>query len=59
MTRETILAAMDSLTEFRHKHPVISIILSLLVTAACVGGIYLIIVNFPRFIPCFSGDGCR
>ncbi|MHB0994858.1 MAG: hypothetical protein ACYC2I_00665 [Elusimicrobiales bacterium] len=50
---------MDSLTEFRHKHPAISIILSLLVTAACVGGIYLIIVNFPRFIPCFSGDGCR
>jgi hypothetical protein len=59
MTRETILAAMNSCIEFRHKHPALSILLSLLVTAACAGGLYLIIVNFPRFIPCFSGSGCR
>lgn len=50
---------MDSCIEFRHRHPAISIFLSLLVMAACAGGIYLIIVNFPRFIPCFSGSGCQ
>lgn len=59
MTRETFLATINSVQEFRHKHPVLSITLSLLVTAACAGGLYLIIVNFPRFIPCFSGAGCQ
>lgn len=59
MTRETILAAMNSCIEFRHKHPAISIFLSLLVTAACAGGLYLIIVNFPRIVPCFSTSGCQ
>ena len=59
MTRETILAAMTSTLEFRRKHPAISIILSLLLMAASAGGIYLIIVNLPRIIPCFSGGGCQ
>lgn len=59
MTRETILAAMNSCIEFRHKHPAISIVLSLLVLAACAGGIYLIIVNLHRITPCFSGSGCQ
>jgi len=59
MTRETILAAMNSTLEFRRKHPAISVFLSLLVLAACAGGIYLIAVNLHRITPCFSGSGCQ
>ena len=59
MTRETIGAAMISCMEFRHKHPVISVTISLLMIAACAGGIYLIIVKLPAIVPCFTVSGCH
>ncbi len=58
MNREEMQAMVTSLFEFRHKHPVISIFLSVLVTAACAGALYLMFANFPSFVPCFSG-GCE
>lgn len=58
MKQETIVAAINSAFEFRHRHPVISITLSLLMIAACAGGIYLIIMKIPSITPCFSGHGC-
>jgi hypothetical protein len=45
--------------EFRHKHPVISVTLSLLMLAACAGAIYLIIVKIPSIVPCFTVNGCH
>lgn len=46
--------------DFIKRHPAISLVLSLLVAAACVGAIYLILVNMPPWLvlPCFTG-GCQ
>ncbi|MDO8803185.1 MAG: hypothetical protein Q7R35_02030 [Elusimicrobiota bacterium] len=57
MTRETILATLTSCWEFRRKHPAISITLSVLVAAACAGGIYLLIKSPFLRLSCFTG-GC-
>jgi hypothetical protein len=57
MTRETILAAIGSCEEFRHKHPVISVSISLLMIAACIAGMYLVIKSPFLKITCFTG-GC-
>ncbi|MEK7721085.1 MAG: hypothetical protein AAB359_01705 [Elusimicrobiota bacterium] len=59
MTRETILATLISCWAFRRKHPLIGIFFSLLIIAACAGGIYLIITQLSSFalLPCFT-DGC-
>lgn len=57
--RKTIAAALTVYLEFIRKHPFISMILSLVMAAACAGGIYLIFKQFPTFLllPCFRG-GC-
>jgi|GEM_PF-1860008 len=57
MTREKIAATILSWHEFRQKHPLISIILSLLMLAACAGGIYLVLKSPLLRITCFTG-GC-
>jgi len=57
MTREKLEAAFNSCWEFRHKHPVISITISLLMVAACAGGLYLIIKSPFLRLSCFTG-GC-
>ncbi len=59
MKQETIVAAINSAFEFRHRHPVISIALSLLMVAACAGAIYLIIIKIPSIVPCFTVNGCH
>jgi hypothetical protein len=57
--RKFIASLLASYWAFIQKHPVISIFTSVIMIAACAGGIYLILVQFPTFIslPCFTG-GC-
>lgn len=57
MIRQKIAAALISAIEFRQEHPVISVSLSLLVLAACAGGLYLIATSSFLKLTCFSG-GC-
>ena len=55
MIRKILAAGLTSYWEFIQKYPLLSIAFSLLAAAACAGGIYLIIVKFPSFAPCFTG----
>jgi hypothetical protein len=57
--RKAIAAVLTSYWEFIQKHPLLSMVLSLIMAAACAAGIYLIFRQFPTFLqlPCFRG-GC-
>ncbi len=57
--RKALAAELTAYWEFIQKHPLLSLILLLVMGAACVGGIYLIFRQFPTLLqsPCFKG-GC-
>ncbi len=57
--RKALAAALKAYWDFIQKHPLISMVLSLVLAAACAGGIYLIWQQFPSLLrlPCFRG-GC-
>lgn len=59
MTSEKIAGLIEAMFKFRHKHPAISVTISVLMTAACAGGMYLLITKFPLLkLSCFTG-GCN
>lgn len=57
--RKFIASLLASYWAFIQKHPLLSIFTSVILMAACAGGIYLIATQFPTFLslPCFTG-GC-
>lgn len=59
MIRNTIARLLQLYWEFVKRHPAISLVFSLVIIAACLGGLYLIALDFPTLMsmPCFTG-GC-
>lgn len=58
--RKSLAAALTAGWEFVRAHPRLSLVLSVLMAAACAGGIYLILQQLPPDpfrLPCFTG-GC-
>jgi len=59
MIRKVIASILVSYLELIKKRPFLSILLSLLIMAACIGGLYLIMLKLRTVIsmPCVTG-GC-
>ncbi|OIO01227.1 MAG: hypothetical protein COX65_06065 [Elusimicrobia bacterium CG_4_10_14_0_2_um_filter_56_8] len=58
MTRKELADKLTAFIAYRHTHPRTSVLLSLIVFAACAAGIFLLIMKFPILkLSCFSG-GC-
>jgi hypothetical protein len=55
--RKKLASVLSAYWAFIQKHPLLSIVTSLAMMAACAGAIYLIAVQFPTFAPCFF-PGC-
>ncbi|MDA8243606.1 MAG: hypothetical protein M0025_05750 [Elusimicrobia bacterium] len=55
--RKQIADIIRGYFDFTRKHRFFGLLVSLVVAAACAGAVYLIIANFPRYIPCITG-GC-
>ncbi len=55
MIRKFIAGILQIYWDFIQRRPRISILFSLILIAACAGAIYLLIVNFPSFMPCLHG----
>jgi len=60
MIKRVLAAILTFYWEFIKRHPLVSIFFSLILMAACAGGIYLIFKEFPTLMsmPCFRGGGC-
>lgn len=54
--RKTIACIVRAYWDFIRKHPLLSLPVSLIMLAACAGALYLIIVNFPRYMPCLTAS---
>ncbi len=53
--RKNIAQLLQIYWEFIKRHPLIGLVLSLAIFAASAGALYLIVVNFPSYIPCLTG----
>ena len=53
--RKNIAQLLQIYWEFIQRHPMIGLVLSLAILAACAGALYLLAVNFPSYIPCLTG----
>lgn len=59
MIKKTIARLLQIYWDFIQRHPLISLVFSLVIVAACLGAIYLLLINLPPYLslPCFTG-GC-